>query len=350
MQRLNARTQRRRDAKEKACDPHCRFTGSLRPRVFASLRYPFCNRTLILTLVLVSALCNAPHLAAQTPATETPAAKNAFASPFVDLLKQAGISPTPEDLRALLVRSAPDPKSKDSFAARVAQLGDDDFFKREAAMQSLLQDTHREAGVLEKAAASTDPEVRWRAKLILEQTNKTRADLLYAAFVVIQSHKIEGLAEPLLAVGPVCQTELRRQALPKALDVTATVKDVAVLRQFLKHDDITSRSAAANTLRRLLGAEARADLLPLLNDKRDSVRLSAAEHLVKWDSPEALETLGQLLDSEQTQIRNRSIQLLVATTKIALPYSAFAVGETRSKQAADWRQAIREHLAKNPLR
>ncbi len=303
-------------------------------------------RKLSFAVWLVSVVWDASPLAAQGQLVQTPAAANAFASPFLDVLKQAGIGTTPEDLRALLARHVPDPKIKNSFGQLVTQLGDDDFFKREAAMQALLQDTQREAGVLEKAAASADPEVRWRAKLILEQSNKPRSDLLYAAFVVIQNQKIEGLAEPLLAVGPACQTDLRRQALPKALDATATVKDAAVLRKFLSHDDITSRSAAANTLGRLLGADARADLLPLLNDKRDTVRLSAAEHLVKLDSPEALEALGLLLDSEQTQIRNRSIQLLVATTKLTLPYSAFSAGETRTRQAEAWRKALREQLAK----
>lgn len=295
----------------------------------------------LLAILLVSAVCAAPKLEAQAPA-----ASNAFVSQFVETLKQAGITTTKEDLAALLARHVPNPMGKNTFGSLIALLGDDDFFKREAAMQALLQEPQREAGVLEKAAASDDPEVRWRAKLVLEQSNKSRSDLLHAAFVVIQHQKIEGLAEQLLAVGPACQTDLRRQSLHKALDATATVKDAPVLRKFLNHEDITSRSAAANVLGRLLGADARADLLPLLNDKRDTVRLSAAEHLVKLDAPEALETLGLLLDSEQTPVRARSIQLLATTTKLTLPYSAFAVGEIRARQAEAWRKAIREHIEK----
>ena len=294
-------------------------------------------RRLLLAILLVTAFSAPSQLAAQNP----PAA-NVFANTLVEALKQAGVSTTKEDIAALLVRHVPDPKNKGTFSALVAQLGDDDFFKREAAMQALLQETQRETGVLEKAIESDDPEVRWRAKLVHEQAKTTRSDLLYAALVVIQNQKIEGLAEQVLAVGPACQTELRRQALPKALDATATVKDAAVLRQFLSHEDITSRSAAANALGRLLGAEAKADLLPLLKDSRDTVRLSAAEHLIKWNSPEALEALGLLLDSEQTQVRNRSIQLLAVTTKLTLPYSAFATAEARAKQAEVWRKAIRE--------
>jgi hypothetical protein len=200
------------------------------------------------------------------------------------------------------------------------------------------------AGELQKAVESTDPEVRWRAGVVLEQTSQPRNDLLYAAYVVIQDKKITGLGEGILGTVTLCHNDHLRLAMNRALEATVTPEDADLLRQHLQSDDMYTRVAAASALGRILGDQVLQDLQPLLKDQDDLVRLTAAELLVRTNDPVALRTLGQLLGSQQLSIRNRSIQLLRSSMKVILPYSGYEPEEERTKNAELWRKAIEEHL------
>jgi len=274
------------------------------------------------------------------------AQENPFIGQYLTLLKQGGIAATKEELGAYLRQHHPSPLGKTPSAELIKQLGDDDFLVRETAMQKLMRATAREMSSLEAAAKSQDPEVRWRAKMVLEQTSKPKSDLLYAAFVVIHNQRIAGLTPEILGCAPVCSSDHLKQSMIRALEATAVVGDVPALRQGLIANDPTTRSAAATVFGKLLGDDAKPDLIKLLKDEDENVRLLAAEQLVKSATPEALFALGDLLDSEITVIRVRSSQILRASLKIELPYSAFAPAATRQKQAAALRDVIKQQTSK----
>ena len=139
--------------------------------------------------------------------------------------------------------------------------------------------------------------------------------LLYAALVVIHNQKMTGLTDEILGCAPVCLSDHLKQALNRALEVTATPEDAAKLRKLLESKDVTTRSAAIVTLSKVLRADAAPDLKKLLMDDVPSVRLLAAEQLLKVDArnADALLVLADLLDSDVTSIRVRSSQLLRTT-------------------------------------
>ncbi len=305
----------------------------------ASAGHAALARTLRLS-VLATALAGAAPLAAQ---------ENPFAGQSLTTLKQAGISPTKEELSALLKQHHLAVGDRSSTAELVKQLGDDDFFVREAALQQLLQAAARDTATLENAVKSSDPEIRWRAKVVLERANtKPKSDLLYAAFVVIYNQKISGLTDEILGCGPACASDHLRQALLRSLEASAVADDAPKLRKAIGSQDVVTRSSAAVVLSKLVGEAAKPDLMKLLNDPEEPVLLLAAEQLAKLGSQEALTVLGKLLDSEATQTRTRSSQILRATLKTDLPYSAFAPAETRKKQAEALREFIKTQGQKPP--
>jgi hypothetical protein len=277
-------------------------------------------------------------------ATALPAADNPFVDRYVAALEEAGVAPDAEGLAAYLALHHPGEDQQQEYRRLIALLADDDFFLREDAMLQLIRMPVHVAGELQKATGSADPEVRWRASVVLEQTSQPRNDLLYAAYVVIQDRKVPGLAAGILGTVTLCHNDHLRLAMNRALEATATPQDADLLRRHLAADDVYTRVSAASALGRTLGEAAAEDLAPLLDDSEDLVRLTAAELLVRTGHPAALRTLGALLDSQQLSIRNRSIQLLRSSLKVILPYSGYEPEEERTRNAEVWRKAIDEHL------
>lgn len=267
-------------------------------------------------------------------------ADNPFARQYADALQEAGVEATVESLDAFLRLHQAVAERQEQDRELIAQLGDDDFFKREEAMLELMKRPVQSSAALEAAVRGDDPEVRWRAQVVLQETNKPRSELLYAVFVVIQHGEFPGLADSLLKTMPACHSDYLRVALVRALEATVTADDDELLRGYLRQEDVHVRIAAMTALERVLGPLAVDDLKPILRDPNDAVRMAAAERLIRHSPDAVYETLGQLLDSDDVAVRNRSIQLLRANLSLTLPYSAYAGPELRLPQAEAWRKAI----------
>lgn len=274
------------------------------------------------------------------------AADNPFAAQYVQSLKQAGVEINAQGLGDFLRLHHPGSDQEKIYRELVAQMGDADFFKREDAMLRLLRAPVHTAGVLAAAAEDPDPEIRWRAKVVLEETSQPRNDLLYAAFVVVNDQRIPGLADAVLGTLPLCRSDHVRLALTRALESTVTPDDAELLRKTLASERPEARVVAATAIRRCLGDEADVDLLPLLDDQDDTVRVMAAEILLPRQKEKSLSNLAALLTSKSLSVRNRSIQLLRSGTKIDLPFSGYEPEEDRAKHAAAWQAAIVEFLKK----
>ncbi len=263
-------------------------------------------------------------------------------------LLEAGITPDAQGLAAYLALYQVGPEQRDVYRRLIEQLGDDDFHRREDALMQLLRRPTQVADELQAAVRSPDPEVRWRAEIVLQQSNQANHDLLYAALLVIRDQKIEGLTEGVLATFPVCRHENRlRFVMGDAFNATATAADEDLLRASLDGDDLNLRVMVATALGRTLGTKASDDLRPLLDDAEDVLRVTAAEIMVQGGDPAALRTLGKLLESRHLSIRNRSIQVLRSYLRVSLSYSGYDPESARNRNAGRWQEAIEEHLRGN---
>src|SRR5690606_20367806 len=102
------------------------------------------------------------------------------------------------------------------------------------------------------------------------------ARVLHAAMQTIDERDLKGLAEPVLAALPVCKEEYLQQAARKALQATSRPEDVELLLRALASEHRQTRIAGIETLPRVIGVKAVADLQPLLEDKDDFVSITAA--------------------------------------------------------------------------
>jgi hypothetical protein len=90
------------------------------------------------------------------------AADEPYWTRFRTALQDAGIATTTEGLAAYLRLYCPGSEQQAQYVALLRQLGDDDFFRREAALQTLERTPILDATALEAAGHSDDPEIRWR--------------------------------------------------------------------------------------------------------------------------------------------------------------------------------------------
>lgn len=299
--------------------------------------------------LVVSLLC-AAVLAHAQPAPNPTGARGLgdavlTTSLFETQLADAGVTPDAAGIGAYLSLYQPGPDRRQEYLQLVEQLGDDDFHDREQAMLDLLRRPVPLTDELQRAAAGADPEVRWRAQVVLEQSQQAHHELLHAALAVVRDRKVPGLAEGVLGVNAAARGDARlRLALTGAFYATVNAADVELLRRHLAHEDLNVRVMVISTFGTLAGEAASADLAPLLDDAEDIVKITAAEQLVAYRHPGALRTLGRLLESRHLSIRNRSIQVLRTEVKASLSYSGYDPEGVRRQNAVRWREAIEEHI------
>jgi len=296
-------------------------------------------RTSLRAILLTGAVVLALPLSAQ---------ENPYAENYFRMLTDRGIATDAAGLRGFLESHIPGPEDSMRLAEHLADLGNDDYGKRESAMQALLARPPRSLDDLDQLARGSDPEVRWRAKLILDSLRQPGNDLLYAALIVVNSRKVTGLADVVLGVAPLCTSDSMQLAMSKALVSTATESDGPILRKNLTSEDPRVRTACLTALIATQGEAAAADVLPLLEDMSDLVRFDAATQLLRFKRAESLKTLGQLLLSEQLTVRNRSIHALRSNLKVSLPYSGYEPAEDRARHAAEWQKTIEANLEEKP--
>jgi hypothetical protein len=263
---------------------------------------------------------------------------------YTRMLTDRGVSLDASGLGTLLKRHVPGSVNAEVVRQALADLGHDDYARREAATQMLIAQAPQSFEPLDELAAGDDPEVRWRARLIAETVRQPGNDLLYAALVIISAKKVQGLAGEVLAVAPLCDSESSSAAMNRALVATSTPRDADRLRTALKHETAAVRMASLSALVAVLGEKGVSDALPLLDDPRDEVRMEATSLLLPYRREESLRTAGKLLSSETLNVRNRAIHLLRSNIKANLPYSGYEPAEDRARHAAEWQKTIEANL------
>jgi len=241
----------------------------------------------------------------------------------IKVLGDNGIEANAESIGAYLNSLQPTPEAVQRYASLVQQLGDDEFFRREAAMQQLLRSPVSSVELLQKAAQGDDPEIAYRAKVILETANQNREELLHAAFAAIRERNIKGLTDAVLKAIPYCPREYLKRAAAEALKSTSQRDDVGRLREALKSDRIDVRIAAIGAIGSVSGTEAGELLRGLLDDPQTPVQLAAARALADRGERSSLPALVKLLGAAEQDVRVRSVQTLRASTGRKFGYRAY---------------------------
>lgn len=270
-------------------------------------------------------------------------------SPNVKRLTEYGLAPTTESLAGYLASLVPSDERRAELQRIVAQLGDGEFARREQASLLLARQVVGVREVLEQAVRGEDPEIRWRAKRVLDETDRESGALFNAVVATIHERELPGLCQPLMASLPLCKDDSQQTALRRALVATAVESDTMFLRQQVSSPDPQARIAAIVTLGQLVGPAADDDARRLLADSEPLVQAAAARVLADHGHREAIEPLVRLLDSDQTNVRIEASRTLRAFTGQHFGYTVYDLPEKRAASLSTWKKWLDDESASAPL-
>lgn len=253
------------------------------------------------------------------------------------LLESKHVEPTADGLRVYLRSLQPGERQRELVASLIAELGStESFAAREAAMSRLAALPVVPLDALVRAAAGSDPEIRWRAQRILTAGGQESQNLLHAAFRVIANKRFAGLASELLLCIPACDKAYLVRAAREAVRATATKNDAQRLRDALADENPAVRAAAIAGLAHALGQQSADDVTRLLSDHIDAVRVEAARSLASFGDRTALPVLAKLLSADDAGVRFAAFAALRDVSGEEHGYSAFAPAEQRDQAAQEW--------------
>ncbi|MHC4548730.1 MAG: HEAT repeat domain-containing protein [Planctomycetota bacterium] len=260
------------------------------------------------------------------------------------LLRENGIRPEPEALRAYFRSLYPDEKTRRLTAALVARLGAEATSSREEATQRLAALNTASLAELKKVAATSDPEVRRIARELLDRMlRRVRRDVLLAALRTVERHRFPGLVDDVLQTVPLAADLSLLPAAERALKATARPTDIPRLRAALAAEETHLRAAAVLALGGVLADPALSELHALLQADRERVRLAAAWALADRGDRTGFATFGELLEAQDTVVRRRSARALRHISGQTFGYSPHADDPGRARATAAWRAWLAAH-------
>jgi len=224
----------------------------------------------------------------------------------------------------------------------IQQLGADEFQAREEATRQLLRSPNLTRSMLTEATDSDDPEVRWRARAVIEQVDQHSENVFYAVMQVIKCRDITGLAPSILAAIACFDKPHLRYAARDALAATVRETDASALVSALSNQSPHVRVAAAVALELVQGEESFERIEPLLDDIDELVRLTAAHALANGGRRICLPALLELLESENHSVRARSIAILRHLTGRNFGYLAYVDADKRKEAVKSWREWVHD--------
>ena len=256
---------------------------------------------------------------------------------YVQQLARYGIEPTAEAISAYLKSLTPSNEQQQVLQKLIVQLGNESYAAREAATRELLRQPTGLNDLLAAAISGENAEIRWRARLVSEQTSRESQSLLQAALMTVQKRQITGIAPQLLAVAPYCTVEPLRSALQRALVATLLPSDAQLLATSLRAPDAELRALAAHALPALSPTAAEEQLPALLKDDSPAVQLVAARGLANRGRREALPVLVELLGADDLSLRVAAFRTLKAATGQAHAFVVYDPPGSRAVQQQAWR-------------
>lgn len=251
-------------------------------------------------------------------------------------LQESGVPPTIQGVTEYLNDLHPTPKTKQRLETLIADLGNDDFYRRESAMAELLRLPVRSPDLFNQAIESGDAEVRWRARQVLKQSDSKTQQILHAVLLVIRHEKMAGLTSPILDAIPYCtQTYVREEAI-RTLKTITQAEELPIIRTALKRPDPQTQQVALILLEHLAGGEADGDLRQFLKNPNENVQLTAARALGNHGQRDALPVLVDLLDADDLQTRAKTAETLRLLTGENFSFVAYDTAARRTAARTKW--------------
>lgn len=254
-------------------------------------------------------------------------------SQYDTILKSSGVDPTPKGILDYL-----SPLSAKRLKQLIAQLGHPEYAKREKATQLLSSLPAVPAAALKKATESADPEIRYRAKIVIERSRSGRnSRVMFAALNRIRGDKFTKVTPVLVELIPQFERSDLVSAAATALRDVARKTHAPLLRKTLfqsKHTVL--RIASMQALASVGDKNVIPDLKKLLADQDERLKLAAAASLLKLKQRDGLKTLATLLKSENVQIRADSVAYLQSATGKHFGFLAVDRSPARGRAAEAW--------------
>lgn len=265
---------------------------------------------------------------------------SAQTSVYEKILTENKIGADPTSLAKYLKELHPTASQRERVNKLVRQLGDASFNARETAMAKLLVMPALPTEALVRAMAGNDPEIRWRARKLLDVGKPEAVNVMHSAFQVIAAKKTPGVTADLLAAIPLCEQPYLKAAARHAIDAAATRQDAAILRDALGSEHVGVRVAAISALGKVLGQDPRTDLYPSLKDREDEVQLAAARVIADLGDRKCLPTLVAMLDSDDLSVRTSAASALRQLSGRNFGFAAYESLERRAKVVDQWKAWI----------
>jgi hypothetical protein len=258
--------------------------------------------------------------------------------PLVVEIRAAGIEPSRHGVEKFLEPMRLTPARLAKVRALLADLGNDDFDKREEATTALSAMPHLPRALL-KNPGNPDPEVDKRIKQILDDSRRDECEhQLFLVLRLVEEKRLEGLAPLLLELMPQWPEEHLVQGASRAVVASAERRDGKVLRSILARKEAgVARPAAATALAAVFGREAARELEGLLTDADPYVCLASATALLNQENRKPLMPLTRLLDAEQVEVRQAAVGLLREVSAQQIEYVSYDEPERRAEGVAAWR-------------
>jgi HEAT repeat protein len=238
------------------------------------------------------------------------------------------------------------------LAGIVSRLDDDDFRVRQEATIALIQLPVLPRVRLRQIADGANAEVRARIGQALRVNTAEKTERLFAlAAQAVAERKLESAAGKLILALSSVESSHRTVWVygRRALLSSARPDDADSMRKLLGAESALGRACAVSGLSEIVGEKAVPDLIPLLSDPDEQVRMEAAIAVMELGGRECLPVLIDLLEGEHPRTRFRSVIALRTLTGQEFGFRANDLPEKRAQAAGSWRSWYEQHAATAPL-
>ena len=265
-----------------------------------------------------------------------------------DRLSKYGYSDDHEGVSKLL-KNLNNDYDADLINDLIRKLESNDFAVREKATFELSQVPllDREAIKLKLDGFSLEQKTRLQ-RVLKENSHEKFIRLLIVMNESIVENKYKGLLKELWKSTDRVKSEQYSNLWDMYRDAsieTSVNDDVDLIKNSVLSDNGIIRYSTIPTLIKLLGNESESYLLKLVNDNNDQIKWAISEALMKFQNPQCLIPLVNLLMCDQDfGLRWRSLEALRKLTGQEFGYYAAGNANERKEPAKKWRKWVNDNL------
>ena len=265
-----------------------------------------------------------------------------------DRLSKYGYSDDHEGVSKLL-KNLNNDYDADLINDLIRKLESNDFAVREKATFELSQIPllDREAIKLKLDSFSLEQKTRLQ-RVLKENSHEKFIRLLIVMNESIVENKYKGLLKELWKSTDRVKSEQYSNLWDMYRDAsieTSVNDDVNLIKNSVLSDNVIIRYSTIPTLIKILGNESESYLLKLVNDNNDQIKWAISEALMRFQNPQCLIPLVNLLMCDQDfGLRWRSLEALRKLTGQEFGYYAAGNANERKEPAKKWRKWVNDNL------